>query len=70
MKKAAFLWVFLVTAPAWAAEEQGIAIELSFTSFDDYWYPFLDGQGPAGVYATSKLPDADRDRLVDDWLKR
>lgn len=24
MKKAAFLWVFLVTAPAWAAEEQGI----------------------------------------------
>jgi outer membrane receptor protein involved in Fe transport len=24
VKKAAFLWVFLVTAPAWAAEEQGI----------------------------------------------
>ncbi len=26
MKKAAFLWVFLVTAPAWAAEEQGISV--------------------------------------------
>jgi hypothetical protein len=44
-------------------EEQGIAIELSFTSFDDYWTPFLDGQGPAGVYATS-LSDANRDALA------
>ena len=26
MKKAAFLWVFLLTAPAWAAEEQGISV--------------------------------------------
>ena len=44
-------------------EEQGIAIELSFTSFDDYWYPFLDGQGPAGVYATS-LSDGARGALA------
>ena len=44
-------------------EEQGIAIELSFTSFDDYWTPFLDGQGPAGVYAAS-LSDANRDALA------
>ena len=34
-------------------EEQPIAIELAFASFDDYWSPFLGGQGPAGAYAAS-----------------
>jgi SAM-dependent methyltransferase len=34
-------------------EEQPIAVELSFSSFDDYWRPFLGGQGPAGAYAAS-----------------
>ena len=34
-------------------EERPITIELSFTSFDDYWRPFLGGQGPAGAYAAS-----------------
>lgn len=34
-------------------EEEPIAIELSFVSFDDYWLPFLGGQGPAGAYAVS-----------------
>lgn len=34
-------------------EEQPIAIETSFVSFDDYWLPFLGGQGPAGAYAAS-----------------
>ncbi len=34
-------------------EELPIAIELSFASFDDYWLPFLGGQGPAGAYAAS-----------------
>lgn len=34
-------------------EEQPIAIGLSFASFDDYWLPFLSGQGPAGAYAAS-----------------
>jgi SAM-dependent methyltransferase len=33
--------------------EQPIAIELSFASFDDYWAPFLGGQGPAGAYTAS-----------------
>lgn len=31
-------------------EELPITIELSFASFDDYWRPFLGGQGPAGAY--------------------
>ena len=34
-------------------EEQPIDVELSFTSFDDCWRPFLGGQGPAGSYAAS-----------------
>lgn len=34
-------------------EERPITIELSFASFDDYWRPFLGGQGPAGAYTTS-----------------
>ena len=43
-------------------EERPIAIELSFASFDDYWRPFLGGQGPAGAYAAS-LSQARRDAL-------
>jgi SAM-dependent methyltransferase len=34
-------------------EEQPIAIELEFASFDDYWRPFLGGQGPAGAYVAA-----------------
>lgn len=34
-------------------EERPISVELSFASFDDYWRPFLGGQGPAGAYAAS-----------------
>ena len=44
-------------------EEQGIVIELPFSSFDDYWTPFLGGQGPAGVYVAS-LSDAARAALA------
>ncbi|MFN8060284.1 MAG: class I SAM-dependent methyltransferase [Vicinamibacterales bacterium] len=36
-----------------------IDIDLPFASFDDYWAPFLGGQGPAGAYVTT-LDDADR----------
>lgn len=43
-------------------EERPLTIDLSFASFDDYWQPFLGGQGPAGAYAVS-LPPADRDAL-------
>jgi SAM-dependent methyltransferase len=32
-------------------EEEALDLELSFTSFDDYWSPFLGGQGPAGAHA-------------------
>jgi hypothetical protein len=43
-------------------QEQPMTIDLSFASFDDYWSPFLGGQGPAGAYAAS-LADAARGAL-------
>ena len=43
-------------------EEQPLTIQLSFISFEDYWSPFLGGQGPAGAYAAS-LPETDRAAL-------
>ena len=42
----------------------GIDIATPFASFDDYWEPFLGGQGPAPADAMS-LPEAARARLRD-----
>jgi SAM-dependent methyltransferase len=39
--------------------EQALEITMRFTSFADYWDPFLLGQGPAGAYVRG----LDRDRL-------
>ena len=43
-------------------EEQPLTIRMSFSSFEDYWEPFLGGQGPAGAYVAS-LSAARRDAL-------
>jgi SAM-dependent methyltransferase len=43
-------------------ENAPLTIDLAFTSFDDYWQPFLGGQGPAGTYA-SALAEPARERL-------
>lgn len=43
-------------------ETQAIDIPTDFTDFDDYWRPFLGGQGPAPGYAMS-LNEADRTAL-------
>jgi SAM-dependent methyltransferase len=43
-------------------ETGDIAIATDFTSFADYWSPFLLGQGPAGAYAAALPPD-ERDAL-------
>ncbi|HZV78463.1 MAG TPA: methyltransferase domain-containing protein [Candidatus Binatus sp.] len=40
-----------------------------FTSFDDYWLPFMRGQGPSGKY-TASLGQADRDALRDRLCAR
>ncbi|MET0592016.1 MAG: class I SAM-dependent methyltransferase, partial [Polyangiaceae bacterium] len=34
-------------------EQAPLTIATRFESFDDYWSPFLMGQGPAGAYVTS-----------------
>ncbi len=39
-----------------------VTVTTRFEDFDDYWEPFLQGQGPAGVYV-SGLPDAARAAL-------
>src|SRR5215207_940399 len=39
-----------------------IEVDAVFTDFDDYWTPFLGGQGPAPAYAMS-LDAADRETL-------
>jgi len=43
-------------------EAEAITIDTHFDDFDDYWSPFLGGQGPAPAYATA-LDDAARTRL-------
>ena len=42
----------------------GIVVPTSFASFEDYWRPFLGGQGPAPSYAMS-LGEEARARLRD-----
>lgn len=55
-------------AAFWAAHglrdvtEAPLDVTLVFESFDDYWKPFLEGQGPAGAYAAG-LADAPRAAL-------
>jgi SAM-dependent methyltransferase len=38
--------------------ETPIAIQTRFTSFEDYWSPFMRQQGPAGAYVASLAPGA------------
>lgn len=42
--------------------EDGLTIETRFGSFDDYWGPFTEKQGPAGAYVGA-LTAAERDAL-------
>jgi hypothetical protein len=53
--------------------EHAITIPTRFSSFDDYWLPFLDKQGPAGDYvaglaspAREQLRQRLRTRLLGD----
>jgi len=42
--------------------EDALTIRMRFTSFDDYWLPFLERQGPAGDYVASLAP-GEREQL-------
>jgi SAM-dependent methyltransferase len=46
-----------------------LTIETPFRDFDDYWNPFLGGQGPAPAYACS-LDEASRDALRERLRQR
>jgi SAM-dependent methyltransferase len=48
---------------------RAIDVATPFASFDDYWEPFLGGQGPAPAYAMS-LDEAARGRLRDRVRER
>ncbi len=52
-----------------AVEVTALDIATPFTNFDDYWQPFLGGQGPAPAYAMS-LDEAARSRLRDSLRSR
>lgn len=45
-------------------ETTSLEIVTNFRDFDDYWQPFLGGQGPAPTYVQS-LDEAERERLRD-----
>jgi SAM-dependent methyltransferase len=47
--------------------ETALAVPLRFSSFEDFWLPFLLGQGPAGAYVAS-LPES-RQGLLRDRLR-
>lgn len=49
-------------------ESAPIDIETHFRDFDDYWRPFLGGQGPAPTYLMS-LGETDRQILRDRLIK-
>ncbi|MGE5243008.1 MAG: class I SAM-dependent methyltransferase [Betaproteobacteria bacterium] len=42
--------------------DEALTIETRFSSFDDYWSPFLEKQGPAGAHVAT-LPAGDREQL-------
>jgi ubiquinone/menaquinone biosynthesis C-methylase UbiE len=50
-------------------QHQPLDVEMQFDSFEDYWRPFLLGQGPAGAY-TANLDPAALQRLRDELRRR
>ncbi len=50
-------------------EETALEFGMDFTSFDDYWLPFLQGVGPQGAYIQDLSPEV-RDALREAMRKR
>jgi SAM-dependent methyltransferase len=49
--------------------ETPLVIPMEFSSFDEFWHPFLEKQGPAGAYVAS-LNDEQRKQLEQRLRKR
>jgi hypothetical protein len=49
-------------APASDVAEEALTIQTRFSSFDDYWLPLLEKQGPAGDYVAT-LTVGEREQL-------
>jgi SAM-dependent methyltransferase len=49
--------------------EEALTIQTHFVSFDDYWSPFLEKQGPAGTHVGA-LSDSEREELRRRLRKR
>jgi SAM-dependent methyltransferase len=58
-----------VDAGLQGVEVRAIDVPTPFANFDDYWQPFLGGQGPAPAYAMS-LDETPRARLRDRIRER
>jgi len=52
-----------------AVSEEALTIHTRFSSFDDYWLPFVDKQGPAGDYVR-RLAATEREELRARLRKR
>jgi SAM-dependent methyltransferase len=52
-----------------AVEEPMLSVDAPFESLDDFWLPFLGGQGPAGMYVKG-LPPAAREALRQNLRQR
>ena len=50
-------------------EESPLEITMRFENFDDFWNPFLFGQGPAGAYV-KRLPKLQIPALREEVRKR
>ncbi len=48
-------------------ETRAIDVPTRFRDFDDYWSPFLGGQGPAPAYAVSL--DCERQSILRDFIR-
>ncbi len=59
----------LRTAGLGGVDVKAIDIPTPFADFDDYWQPFLGGQGPAPAYAMSQ-DEAARSRLRERIRER
>jgi SAM-dependent methyltransferase len=50
-------------------QQTALVVPLTFASFDDFWAPFLAGQGPAGAYVAA-LPEGQRLKLEERLQQR